>query len=285
MGHISYVNGHYVRHARARVHIEDRGFQFADGVYEVFAIRRGRVLDAERHFERLTRSLAALRIPAPMSRAALQMVFAELIRRNNSPANGVLYLQITRGVAPRTHAFPPRAVPTLVATVNSLRPVDPEVLRAGVSVISLPDIRWRRPDIKSVSLLPNVLAKQQALEAGAYEAWLLDDSGMVTEGTASNAWIVTADGDLVTRPADMSILNGITRLVVLELAHRSNIRTVERPFSLAEAKAAKEAFLTGTTSLVKPVIRIDGATIGDGRMGTITAALQAAYLERLEDEE
>ncbi len=285
MGHISYVNGRYLRHTRARVHIEDRGFQFADGVYEVFAIRLGRVLDAERHFERLARSLAALRIPAPMSLAALQMVFAELIRRNNSPANGVLYLQITRGVAPRTHAFPPRAVPTLVATVNSMRPVDPEVLRAGVSVISLPDIRWRRPDIKSVSLLPNVLAKQQALEAGAYEAWLLDDAGMVTEGTASNAWIVTADGDLVTRPADMSILNGITRLVVLELAHRCNIRAVERPFSLAEAKAAKEAFLTGTTSLVKPVIRIDGATIGDGRMGTITAALQAAYLERLEDEE
>ncbi len=285
MGHISYVNGRYVRHTRARVHIEDRGFQFADGVYEVFAIRLGRVLDAERHFERLARSLAALRIPAPMSLAALQMVFAELIRRNNSPANGVLYLQITRGVAPRTHAFPPRAVPTLVATVRSLPPVDPEALRAGVSVISLPDIRWRRPDIKSVSLLPNVLAKQQALEAGAYEAWLLDDAGMVTEGTASNAWIVTADGDLVTRPADMSILNGITRLVVLELAHRCNIRAVERPFSLAEAKAAKEAFLTGTTSLVKPVIRIDGTTIGDGRMGTITAALQAAYLERLKDEE
>ena len=285
MGRINYVNGRYVRHPRARVHIEDRGFQFADGVYEVFAIRRGHLLDADRHFERLARSLSALRIPAPMSRPALQVVFAELIRRNGSPANGVLYLQITRGAAPRNHAFPPHAVPTLVATVRSLPPVDHASLRAGVRVISLPDIRWQRPDIKSVSLLPNVLAKQQAVEAGAYEAWLVDGEGMVTEGTASNAWIITADGELVTRPADTSILNGITRIVVIELADRCNVRVVERPFSVAEAKAAKEAFLTGTTSLVKPVIRIDDTPIGDGSMGTITAQLQAAYLGHLEDEE
>lgn len=282
MSHISYVNGRYVRHHAASIHIEDRGFQFADGIYEVFAVRGATILDADRHFERLQRSLGALRIDAPMSRAAMQVVFAELIRRNGTPANSVLYIQITRGVAPRNHAFPRHAQPTLVATLRALSAPDLGALRKGVSVISLPDIRWQRPDIKSVSLLPNVLAKQQAVEAGAYEAWLIDRDGNVTEGTASNAWIVTADGDLVTRPADTAILNGITRGVVLELAYRLNIRAVERPFSLAEARTAREAFLSGTTSMVKPVVRIDDALIGDGTVGRVTSALQVAYLQHLE---
>lgn len=284
MSHFSYVNGRYVRHHAASIHIEDRGFQFADGIYEVFAVRGAAILDADRHFERLQRSLGALRIDAPMSRAAMQVVFAELIRRNGTPANSVLYVQITRGVAPRNHAFPRHAQPTLVATLRALSAPDPGALRKGVSVISLPDIRWQRPDIKSVSLLPNVLAKQQAVEAGAYEAWLIDRDGNVTEGTASNAWIVTADGDLVTRPADTSILNGITRGVVLELAYRLNIRAIERPFSLAEARTAREAFLSGTTSMVKPVVRIDDALIGDGAVGPVTSALQAAYLQHLEEQ-
>lgn len=284
MAHISYVNGRYIRHAAAWVHIEDRGFQFADGVYEVFAVRGATVLDADRHFERLTRSLAALRIPAPMSREALQVVFGELIRRNGMPADSVLYVQITRGAAPRNHAFPRNARPTLVATLRRQPSPDRAALQKGVKVISLPDIRWRRPDIKSVSLLPNVLAKQQAVEAGAYEAWLVDADGNITEGTASNAWIVTADGDLVTRPTDASILNGITRCVVLELAHRLNIRAVERPFTLVEARKAREAFLTGTTSLVKPVSRIDDTTIGDGAIGAFTSELQAAYLQYLDEQ-
>lgn len=284
MGHISYVNGRYMRHSAAQVHIEDRGFQFADGVYEVFAVRHQVILDKDRHFDRLARSLTALKIAAPMGRPSLEVVFAELIRRNGSPANGVLYVQITRGVSPRNHAFPTEARPTLVATLREGSPVDTRSLRRGVKVISLPDIRWRRPDIKSVSLLPNVLAKQTAVEAGAYEAWLVDDDGCVTEGTASNAWIVTEEGDLVTRPADGSILNGITRGVVFEMAYRLNIRAVERPFSIAEAKTAREAFLTGTTSLVKPITRIDDATIGDGKIGAITAVLQAAYLEHLDEQ-
>ncbi len=284
MSHISYVNGRYVRHDAARVHIEDRGFQFADGVYEVFAVRGGTILDADRHFERLWRSLDALRIAKPMSRAAMQMVFAELIRRNGTPVSSVLYIQITRGVAPRNHAFPASSQPTLVATLRMLPALDPEMLHKGVTVISLPDIRWQRPDIKSVSLLPNVLAKQQAVETGAYEAWLTDRDGNVTEGTASNAWIVTDEGDLVTRPADTTILNGITRSVVLELAYRLNIRAVERPFSIAEARAAREAFLSGTTSLVKPVVRIDDKPIGDGTIGPVTSALQEAYLRHLEEQ-
>lgn len=284
MAQISYVNGRYVPHSAARVHIEDRGYQFADGVYEVFATRHRTILDSDAHFERLTKSLAALRIAAPMSRAAMQVVFNELIRRNGAPASGVLYLQITRGVAPRNHAFPAHARSTLVATFRPAPLPDPSVLNKGVKVISLPDIRWGRPDIKSVSLLPNVLAKQQAAEAGAYEAWLIDHDGNVTEGTASNAWIVTADGDVVTHPADTSILNGITRSVVIRVAHRMNIRVVERAFSLNEAKSAREAFLTGTTSLVKAVVRVDETPIGDGAVGAITRELQAAYLRHLEEQ-
>lgn len=284
MGQISYVNGRYLQHAAARIHIEDRGYQFADGVYEVFAVLCGVVLDADRHFERLHRSLSELRLAWPMARRSMERVFAELIRRNGRPPYAMLYIQITRGVAPRNHAFPANTPPSFVATVRSLHGPDSDSLRSGVNVITLPDIRWRRPDIKSVSLLPNVLAKQQAVDAGAYEAWLVDDAGLVTEGTASNAWIVTADGDVVTHPADSRILSGIARQVVVELAYRLNVCVVERPFSVDEAKAAREAFVTGTTSLVKPVVRIDETPIGDGRIGSLTRQLQSAYLAHMDEQ-
>ena len=277
MSRIAYVNGRYLPHHDAVVHVEDRGYQFSDGVYEVIAVQRGRLLDEEAHLDRLDRSLAELRMRWPMSRAALGMVMRQMIRRNRIDDSGALYLQITRGVAPRNHAFPLRSKPALVMTARRLPAFDLAAARRGVGVITAPDQRWRRPDIKSISLLANVLAKQLAVEAGAFEAWLVEDDGTVSEGTASNAWIVTADGELVTRQADTSILNGITRSAVLRLAEERDLRLVQRPFSVAEARAAVEAFVTSTTSWVKPVVRIDGVPVGEGVAGPLTLRLLDAY--------
>jgi D-alanine transaminase len=282
VGKIAYVDGRYVPHRRAYVHVEDRGYQFADGVYEVIAVNRGRLIDEEPHLDRLARSLAELRLRWPMSREALRLVMREMIRRNRLVGLGSLYLQITRGVAARNHLFPVRAEPVLVMTARALPPFDRQAARRGVRVITLDDLRWRRPDIKSVSLLPNVLAKQQAFEAGAYEAWLVDERGMITEGTASNAWIVTAADELVTRAADRSILGGITRAAVLRIARQHRLRLVERPFTVEEAKAATEAFLTSTTSWVKPVVEIDDAPVGEGVVGPLTERLLALYAAHAE---
>lgn len=282
MGKIAYVDGRYVPHRRAYVHVEDRGYQFADGVYEVIAVNRGRLIDEEPHLDRLARSLAELRLRWPLSREALRLVMREMIRRNRLVGLGSLYLQITRGVAARNHLFPVRAEPVLVMTARALPPFDRQAARRGVRVITLDDLRWRRPDIKSVSLLPNVLAKQQAFEAGAYEAWLVDERGMITEGTASNAWIVTAADELVTRAADRSILGGITRAAVLRIARQHRLRLVERPFTVEEAKAATEAFLTSTTSWVKPVVEIDDVPVGDGVVGPLTDRLLALYAAHAE---
>jgi D-alanine transaminase len=281
---MAYVNGRYVPHRAARVHIEDRGYQFADGVYEVFAIKNGVIVDADRHLTRLARSLGEIGMAWPMPPAALSAVLRRLVRLNASPAFGALYMQVTRGVAPRNHAFPPGIKPALVATVRTLPVFDEAATRRGVAVVTLPDLRWRRADIKSVSLLPNVLAKQHAIEVGAYEAWLVDEAGQVTEGTASNAWIVTPTGELVTHPADHAILGGVTRAVVIELARSLGLGVVERAFAVDEAKGASEAFLTSTTSFVKPVIRIDEARISDGKMGPVSARLLDAYLAHIEAE-
>jgi D-alanine transaminase len=280
MARYAYVNGRYVSHAAAQVHIEDRGYQFADGVYEVIFIHDGRLVDEGPHLDRLDYSLRALQIPWPMARPALQMVLRELIGRNGV-ATGTVYLQVTRGVAPRDHKFPTVATPSFVATTKRSKPTPASVLAAGVSVITRPDIRWRRCDIKSVSLLPNVLGKQAAAEAGAFETWLVDDAGGVTEGTSTNAWIVTRDGRLVTRDLSATILAGITRLALLQLVRSQGISFEERPFSVAEAKAAAEAFLTSTTSLVLPVTRIDGQAIGDGKPGRLTTTLRGLYLRHV----
>lgn len=285
MARIAYVNGRYRPLADAVVSIEDRAYQFADAAYDVIAIEGGRLIDGEEHLARLDRSLAELRIPRPMSRRAMRLVIGELVGRNRITRRGIVYLQVSRGVAPREHAFPRRAVPSMVVTARPLPPRDPAALGAGVAVITLPDSRWNRPDIKSVSLLPNVLAKQRAVEAGAYEAWLVDRAGTITEGTASNAWIVTGGGELLTRAADRAILNGITRRAILRLAGERGITFTERPFSVAEAKAAAEAFLTSTTSLVKPVVRIDETPIGNGRIGPLTARLLDFYLRHLDGSE
>jgi D-alanine transaminase len=273
----AYVNGRFCPHADAAVHIEDRGYQFADGVYEVIAVTGGRLVDTEPHLDRLDRSLAELRIAWPASRRVLGMLMDELVRRNGL-VEGMIYLQITRGVAPRDHKFPAASQPVLVMTTKRLKPLPAALLDKGAAVITIPDIRWKRRDIKSVSLLPNVLGKQQAVEAGAYEAWMIDDQGFVTEGTSTNAWIVTADGVLATHHPDHAILKGITRDGLLKLVAEEGVKFEERRFSLDEARAAREAFITGTTTHVLPVTRIDGQAVGDGKPGALTRRLREHYL-------
>jgi D-alanine transaminase len=272
---IAYVNGRYMPRDHAMVHIEDRGYQFSDGVYEVCEVRGGRLIDERRHIARLERSLAELRIRLPMSLAALGVVMRETIRRNRVQ-DGIVYLQVTRGVARRDHAFPPPdTVPGIVVTARNLDLAGNEkVAGEGVAVITVPDNRWERVDIKSVSLLPNVLAKQAAREQGAKEAWFVDGDGKVTEGSSSNAWIVTMAGKVVTRPADKGILRGITRSVLIEAIAAQGLTLEERAFSVEEAYAAREAFLTSASQIVLPVVRINGRPVGNGAPGTVATALR-----------
>ncbi len=281
MSRIAYVDGRYVPHRHASVHIEDRGFQFADGVYEVVAVIGGRRFDEPRHLDRLERSLGEIDIVMPMSRAALACVMDEVVRRNRVD-DGILYLQVTRGSAPRDHAWRDGASPIVVMTARRQLPPPAQAVEVGVAVITTPDQRWRRNDIKSVALLGNVLGKQKARRAGAYETWMIDDAGLVTEGTSTNAWIVVG-GRIVTRPLGPEILGGITRAAVLDVARELQIAVDERPFSVAEAGAADEAFLTSTTAYVLPVTRIDDTTVGTGKPGPVTARLLENY-RRLIDE-
>jgi D-alanine transaminase len=284
MARIAYVNGRYVSIGEPAVLIEDRGYQFADGVYEVMKCRDGESRALERHLDRLERSLESLRIAMPTSRAALRQIIRETLRRNPM-RQSIVYIQVSRGTGPRNHLFPkPRTRPSLVVTVRTAPFPKPWELEDGVAVVTLPDIRWKRCDIKSVSLLPNVLAKQEAAEAGAREAWLYDDEGFVTEGSTANAYIVDAEGRIVTRPRGREILGGITRELLMEAAAAEGIEVIERPFTVAEAKAAREAFLTSTSSLILPVTRIDDTVIANGKPGSISRRLLARYLatERLE---
>ena len=262
------------------MHIEDRGYQFADGVYEVIAVRSGELVDEAPHLTRLRRSLAELRIEGALADAPLKVVIREVVRRN-AVVNGIVYLQVTRGAAPRDHGFPKTARPTLVVTARRSRAPDPRLVEEGVSVITIPDIRWQRCDIKTVSLTANVLGKQQAREAGAYEAWMVDAEGRVTEGTSTNAWIVTADNLVVTHAADHAILNGVTRQALIAVIRREGYGFAERPFTVAEAKAAREAFLTSTTADLMPVVAIDGQPVANGVPGLLSQKLRADYLARI----
>ena len=284
MSRIAYVNGRYLPLAQACVNIEDRGYQFSDGVYEVCEVRASLLIDERRHIERLKRSLSELRIAMPMSPEALGVVLREVVRRNRVRW-GIVYLQITRGVSRRDHAFPPPGTaPSLVVTARNLDFAIAERLAAnGVAVISVPDNRWDRVDIKSVSLLPNVLAKQAAREQGAREAWFVDQEGRVTEGSSSNAWIVTRDGKVVTRHADHAILKGITRTVVLDVLAAQGLALEERPFTLEEAHAAREAFITSASQIVLPVVRIDGRPVGNGAPGLVASALRRDYHRHAEN--
>lgn len=278
MSRIAYVNGQYLPHRQASVHIEDRGYQFADGVYEVCEIVNGHLVDEKRHMKRLARSLDELQIAHPMSDLALGVILREVVARNKVQ-NGSVYLQVTRGVAPRNHFFPAASTaPGVVVTArNASVEKSAALAEQGVSVISVPDNRWARVDIKSVSLLPNVLAKQAAREQGAYEAWFVDEAGYVTEGSSTNAWIVTKDGTIVTRPANEGILRGITRTIVLELAEREGMTLEERPFTIKEAQEAREAFITAATTLVMPVVNVDDITVANGTPGHIATTLRSLF--------
>jgi len=270
---IAYVNGRYVRHAVAAVHIEDRGYQFADGVYEVCEVARGFIMDMTRHLDRLDRSLGHLEIAWPMARKALETVLREVVKR-------MVYLQVTRGVAGRDHVFPAAVRSALVVTAKRS---DPAVALAraeiGVKVITVPENRWERVDIKTVGLLPNVLAKQKAKLAGAYEAWFVDPDGTVKEGASTNAWIVTKDGKLVTRPAESGILRGITRTTLFDLAAKMGLTIEERGFTVTEAKAAREAFITAATTVVMPVVAIDGDPVANGHPGSIALSLRGSFFD------
>lgn len=277
MSRIAYVNGQYVPHREASVHIEDRGYQFADGVYEVVTVAGGRMIDEEGHLDRLWRSLNELRMAPPMKRAPLKMVMREVIRQNGI-RDGIIYLQVTRGVAPRDHPFPKNTPSSLVMTAKRLSMAKAaKTAEQGVSVITVPDIRWTRRDIKSVSLLPNVLAKQEAKDRGAYEAFQVDDDGMVTEGSSTNAWIVTKEGRIVTRPTSNSILAGITRASLIRELEKNDIEIELRSFSVEELLDAKEVFLTSSTSYVLPVVKVDDQVIGNGHPGIVSQKLRAIY--------
>ncbi len=278
MSRIAYVNGQYVPFREAHVHIEDRGYQLGDGVYEVCEIRNGSLVDERRHLQRLERSLSELRMTLPLAPSALRFVMEETVRRNRV-RDGLIYLQVTRGVARRDHGFPEQAIkPALVVTVRALDRSKIEAnAGAGIAVITVPDDRWDRVDIKTIGLLPNVLARQKAKDAGAKDAWFVDAEGFVTEGAASNAWIVTHDGVLVTRPSSNRILTGITMTVAKEIALRLQMKVEERAFSVQEVLAASEAFLTSATQTVMPVISIDRRKIGSGKPGPVAKRLREEF--------
>lgn len=278
MSRIAYVNGRFVPHKSAGVHIEDRGYQFADGVYEVCEVRNGKVIDARRHLDRLGRSLSELSIAWPMERAAMAVLMCELLSKNRI-RNGLIYIQVTRGAAPRNHIFPAKETPpAIVMTAKKTDPAAAEkTAEKGISVISVPDNRWDRVDIKTVGLLPNCMARQKAIEAGAKEAVFVDDEGYVTEGGATNVWIVTGDNELVTRPAESGILKGITRTVVIDMLKAQGITLVERRFTIEEAQNAREVFITAASTLVMPVVEVDGKPVGNGSPGITTGKLREKF--------
>ena len=280
MSRTAYVNGQYLPIGQACVHVEDRGFQFADGVYEVWAMLGGRLVEWDGHAERLERSLGELGMGPAMSRAALKVVLRETARRNRV-RDGIVYLQVTRGAWPRDHAFPPPETPqTVVVTARRVHFAAMDAKAAkGVAVVTTPENRWGRCDIKTVGLLPNALAKQTARGAGAYEAWFVDDLGLVTEGSSTNAWIVDAAGQLRTRDTNCNILRGITRRSLIDIARDAGVDVSERPFSVEDAKQAREAFITSASAFVMPIVSVDGAKVGEGRPGPVTARLRSLYLE------
>jgi D-alanine transaminase len=278
MSRIAYVNGRYLLLRQAMVHVEDRGYQFGDAVYEVCEVRQGRLIDERRHLARLKRSLDELQIKLPMSPVALGIVLREVIARNRI-GYGIVYLQVSRGVAQRDHAFPtPEVPPSVVVSARPLNARRNEALAAaGIAVVSVPDNRWGRVDIKTTGLLPNVLARQAAVAQGARDAWFVDKDGMVTEAASANAWIVTQAGRVVTRPADHGILKGITRTVLFDVIKAQGLSVEERAFALSEAYAAREAFVTAASQIVLPVVRIDGHAIGEGKPGPVATALRRAF--------
>ncbi len=283
MSRIAYVNGRYLPHAEANVHIEDRGFQFADSVYEVCEIWNGKIVDMTRHLDRLKRSLGELSIAWPVSRRALEAILREVVSRNRV-TNGLVYLQVTRGVARRDFNFPkPGTLPTLVVTSRSIKPAVPKKsTEDGIRVVTTPDIRWDRVDIKTTGMTAQVLAKETAVRAGAKEAWMVDGENRITEGSSSTAWIIDGEGTLITRPTDMNILPGITRMAIMDYAKANGMKVEERPFTVEEARGAREAFITSASATLTPVVQIDDVVIGNGKPGSIASGMRAAFHEGVE---
>ena len=277
MSRIVYVNGEYLPEEDAKISVFDRGFLFADGVYEVSSVLNGKLIDNEAHLVRLQRSLDELAMPAPCPMEQVVAIQREMLTRNNLE-EGLLYLQITRGAADRDFVYPKQPKPSLVMFTQAKKIVESAAAIKGMDVITQPDLRWHRRDIKTIQLLYPSMAKQEAVKQGADDAWLVED-GFVTEGTSNNSWIVTAEGTLVTRQLSNDILHGITRRAVMTLCKERQIKIEERPFSVAEAKAAKEAFFTSASAFVMPVVSIDGTLISDGKPGELTKRLRALYLE------
>ncbi|MCB1530252.1 MAG: D-amino-acid transaminase [Rhodospirillales bacterium] len=277
MPRISYVNGQYVPYNDACVHIEDRGYQFADGIYEVIGCIHGKLADETGHLDRMERSLSEMQMDMPVPRRILQFILREVLRRNKLK-NANLYIQVTRGRARRDFKFPaPETPQSLVVIANPFKFDDSPTIQSGVRVITLPDIRWKRRDIKTIALLPQCLAKQKAIDSGVYDAWMVDPDGFVTECSASNAWIVTKDRKLVTRSVSNDILRGVTRTAIQHLCREMNLTIEERAFTPEEAYDAIEAFASSATALITPVIEIDGHKIGDGKPGDVTRNIYAEY--------
>jgi D-alanine transaminase len=282
MSHIAYVNGSYVPETDAKVSIFDRGFLFADGVYEVTPIVNGRLVDFDAHMERLERSLGELKMAWPCTKEEMQAMHMELIKCN-ALTEGIIYMQVTRGVADRMFNFPKDATSSLVAFPQVMQLVDNPNARKGVSVVTTPDIRWLRRDIKSIMLLAPVLGKQEAYEKGAAEAWMVED-GFVTEGTSSNAYIVK-DNVVITRPLSNRILAGCTRRALFRLSKEHGVRIEERLFTPDEAYAADEAFLTSASQFVMPITEIDGKRVGGGQPGPVSRKLRELFLEEAQGPE
>ena len=277
MSRIVYVNGSYVPEAEAKISVFDRAFLFGDGVYEVTAVIEGKLLDFTAHLARLDRSMREIALPAPLSHAELRALHEELIARNNLD-EGIVYLEITRGVADRDFAYPEDAEPTVVAFTQSRPLIENPYATTGVKIITIPDIRWKRRDIKSTALLAQTMGKQEAKRRGAYEAWMVED-GFVTEGTSSTAFILDVNGTIRTQPLGHHILPGVTRRAVLRLAQEEGLAVEERPFTVAEAMQAREALLTAASAFVLPVVEIDGKPIGDGRPGRVAREFRRLYIE------
>jgi D-alanine transaminase len=282
MSRIVYVNGAYLPEEEAKISVFDRGFLFADGVYEVATVVDGRLVDNAAHLARLQRSLGELAMPAPAAPEEIEAIQRELIARNGID-QGLVYLQVTRGAADRDFLYPTDAAPSLVMFTQTKNVIDNPTAAKGISVVTLPDIRWRRRDIKTVALLAASMAKQAAHDAGADDAWMVED-GAVTEGSSNNAFIVTHDGAIVTRALSNDILHGITRRAVLAIAEREGLTVEERAFSPEEAYEAAEAFITSASTFVMPVVKIDNRILGNGVPGPVSENLRRLYIEMARQE-
>ena len=278
MSRIVYVNGDFVPQEEAKISVFDRGFLFADGVYEVSTVLEGKLIDNSAHLARLRRSMAELNLPSPASDEEIEEIQVELVNRNNI-TDGMVYLQVTRGAAERDFVFPVDPKPSLVMFSQTMNIRENPKAKKGIAIVTVEDVRWKRRDIKTVSLLAQSMAKQAAVEAGADDAWMVED-GFVTEGSSNNAFIVTKDDKIITRNLGNHILKGITRQVVIELAKDKNLTIEERPFTVDEALDAKEAFVTSATTFVMPVVRIDDQPLGNGAPGILTTELRALYIKR-----